>query len=691
MTAFARNKPTDYNKITSEKVYSMRPEEFDFVSSNTTGPPVGYPTTFVADTYSREPFLADYDQRREAYLDYLAGNPARPTLKGFLYELARLAKGAGAINLRAIEGALRFVNERIDCADFVLLGIIRLVLQFGRGGGLPGYILEKAEKAILGFKYWPDEPGRDSMCSWTENHQILFSTCEYLAGMTFPERVFVNSGVTGREKMRRARPRLLRWIELRFRTGFNEWLSNVYYDEDIAALVTLADFCDDPPLVRAAQCVLDLLFYDMSLNSFRGTFGSTHGRSYERQKKSGFCESTADAQKLMFGMGVFGGEDNMSGTHLALSRNYRLPRAIYEIASDFGLPEMTSKQRAGIKITEARRWGLSFTNLDDGMVFLSFEAYNHPRTFRLFTKMLDAYNWWDNRFFRPFRSMRRLIRLQEKLHLMGPVAWLLRKDIARNMREEVHTVTHRTPDYMLSAALEYKKGWGGDQQHIWQATLSEEAICFTTHPGSMTERSPDYWTGSGFLPRVAMYKNVLAAVYKIPSVPGLYVRNRYNFTHAYFPKDKFDEVVEKKKWLFGKKGSAYIALYSRNGYRWQERGKDRNAEIIADGKKNIWLCEMGREEAQGSFREFQESVSKAKLTFRGMNVSYHSPTCGKVEFGWRGGFRINGKRVPLRNHLRYDNPYSQTEFDPEIIEIRKGKEWLRLELESFNRKFSSTI
>ena len=674
-----------------EKLYSMMPEEFDFSAANTTDLPTGYPQSFASDTYSSKPFLADFDERRQAYLDFCAKNPARPVVKGFLYELARLETGTTPVNWHAIEGALRYIDERIDCADFVLVGILRMMLQFGATGRIPERILEKSRQTILGFKYWPDEPGKDSMCSWTENHQVLFATCEYLAGMMYPEEVFLNSGHTGRQKMQRARPRLLKWMVLRFRTGFNEWLSNVYYDEDIAALLTLADFCDAPLLVQGAQCILDMMFYDMALNSFKGTYGSTHGRSYERQKKSGMHESTADTQKIAFGMAIFGEEDNMSGIHLALSKNYRLPKVIYDVATDTQHPETEARHIAGINIDEAPRWGLGFKDIEDGMTLLSFEAYNHPKTFGLFLKMLDAYDWWDNFFFRPFKRMRPYLKRMEKLGLLGAIAWLLRKDAARNMREEAHTITYRTPDYMLSAALDYKKGWGGDQQHIWQATLSEEAICFTTHPGSMATRSPDYWTGSGFLPRVAMHKNVLVAVYKISSIPGVYMRNKFNFTHAYFPRDKFDEVVEQNGWVFGRKGNGYLALHSRNPYYWQSEGKDGGAEIISDGKRNIWICEMGRRDTHGEFSEFVRSISQAKLAFRGLHVAYDSPYSGRVQFGWRGGFRVGGTTIPLRNRLRYNTPYSQVEYDPTLIEIKKDSEWLRLELNGFKRSFSSTI
>ena len=674
------------------QAYSGTREEFDFAAANTQNLPDGYPATFSSDAYSREPFSTDYEVRRQAYLDYCAGNPARPVLKGFFYEMARLATNAGPINMGALEGAMEYVNERIDCADFVLLGLLRLILQFDENPAIPDDYKQRLKQVVLDFKYWPDEPGKDSLCTWTENHQALFAACEYLAGRIFPDEVFTNSGATGFEKKEKARARLNRWMELRFRTGFNEWLSNVYYDEDISAMVALADFCDDERLARGAMCILDLLFFDMSLNSFKGTFGSTHGRSYEREKKSGLEESTADTQKLMFGMGTFGSEDNMSGIHLALSEKYQIPKAICDIAWDTALPEMTNRHRAGINIGEAERWGLSFDDLDDGMTLLSFEAYNHPKVFPLFMRLMDAYNWWDNDFLSPYRQLRRPASLLNKLGLMKPLVWLLRKDISRNMREEVHTLTYRTPDYMLSAALDYKKGHGGDQQHIWQATLSEEAIVFTTHPGSFVHRSPDYWTGSGFLPRVAMHNNVLVAVYRISSMmPGLYMKNRYNLTHAYFPRERFDEVGEKNGWVFGMKGNAYIALRSRNDYRWQKEGADRDAEIIADGKDNIWLCEMGRKDTHGNFEEFQKSIAAAEIAFDGLSVRYKSPSCGMVRFGWRGDFRVDGEKVPLRHELRYHNPYAETKFDPETIEIRKGDEWLRLERQDFTRSFSPTV
>jgi len=474
----------------------------------------------------------------------------------------------------------------------------------------------------------------------------------------------------------------LKWLWLRYKTGFNEWLSHIYYDEDITALINLIDFCDDSDISRKTQIVLDLMVLDMALNSFRGCFSSTHGRSYSAEKRSALNESTTDTQKLLFGMGIFSGKDNMSAVSLALSEKYRLPDVIYKIASDFSAEEMVNRQKAGIMIDEAEKWGLNLRNPDDVLILLSFEAYTHPRTFNPVLKLFDSYNWWENQFFSMFKKMKKLINFLRYSGLSYPVAHILKKDITRNTREEVDIYTYRTPDYMLSSALDYRKGYGGDQQHIWQATLSPDAVCFTTHPGHTEDTSGGFWVGSGTLPRVAQVKNVLIALYKISRTPGIYQSNELFYTHAWFPRDRFDRVVEKNGWIFGSKNDGYIALYSRNSYRWQSDGEFAGSEVISDGIKNIWICEMGRLAVNGEFEEFIDTICGASIFFKGLNIKYASPFQGEIEFGWRGPLINNGRNVNMHNHPRYENQYVQAQFPPERIEITHNNNSLSLDLKN---------
>jgi hypothetical protein len=508
----------------------------------------------------------------------------------------------------------------------------------------------------------------------------------------YPGDIFPNSGQTGVEKMAEHRPRILRWLDLRFRTGFSEWLSHVYYDEDLTALLSLVDFYRDDEIRQRAAMVVDLLLFDVALNSFRGVFGCSHGRSYEAQKKWATAEDMADTQKLLFGRGQFSVGESMSAVCLALSENYRLPMVLYEIANDLDRATMVNRQRHGIRLAEASRWGLGFDDLEDGLVLLSLEAYAHPRTINLFARMLDAFDWWHNAFFAPFQARRGLLTAAHRLGLLPLVARLFERDITRNTREEVHVYTYRTPDYLLSSAQDYRPGYGGDQQHIWQATLGPEAVCFTTHPARREGPTPNYWAGSGSLPRVAQVENVALAVYNVDTRPGLYVTHRLHFTHAWLPCDRFDEVIERQGWIFARRGDGYLALRSQQPYYWQsEPGEDQEREVIAPGKQNVWICELGRCAVDGTFEDFVGRIVRAELSFGRLHVRYHSPSQGWLDFGWRGPLRQEGQDVPLGGYSRYDNPYAQASFPADAITVRHSDSLLELDWQRDRRLASSFL
>ncbi|MCG8339253.1 MAG: hypothetical protein MJE63_32500 [Proteobacteria bacterium] len=673
--------------MTQEKVYQ---HEFfstsgvnDFQFKIKDQPPAGYPSESVPDSYAKTCFETDYQKRREAYIKHCLNNPGSSSVKGHYLELIRIHENQGPVFEGVLLAALEYINQRKDCSDFVMLGIVRLLYQLKNNDLCSSELINKSEQTILDFKYWPDEPGIDSMCYWTENHQVMFSVNEYLAGQYFPTRTFTNSGMTGEEKKAKAYPRILKWLELRFKTGFSEWLSHIYFDEDLTALINLVDFCDDEILVKKAQIVADTLLFDIAVNSYYGQFVSTHGRSYTKEKLSALKESTIDTAKLLFGMGVFAGEDNMSAVTLALSKKYQLPKAIFNVANDTQNREILNKQRVAINIADAAKWGLNLGNVDDGMILLSYQAYVHPRMINTMIKILDAFRWWENQFFPEFKALKWFMKIGRYVGLTRLVATLFERDLGRNTVEEANLYTYRTPDYMLSSAQDYKKGFGADQHHIWQATLEVEAICFTTHPGGYGDTAPNgYWQGSGFLPRIAQCKNVVIILYKLPKIGGLLVPKVLPFTHAWFPRDKFDEVFEKNGWIFGRKSSGYIALYAGLSYRWQTEGEYRDKEVIIDGRKSAWICELGSEQENGSFDEFCKQVAVANLSIKKLQVDYHSPGQGRLQFDWKGDLKQNGSPVNLAAYPRYDNPYCQSAFPPEMIEIEAKENKLTLDLES---------
>ena len=140
-------------------------------------------------------------------------------------------------------------------------------LSLPRRSCIPGELRQPLQECILGFKYWNDEPGSDAMCYTTENHSILFHTCEVLAGQLYPDQIFTNNGETGQWHREKGERRALDWLRDRAANGFKEWDSNCYFEEDTLALSHLANLAEDDEVAEMATVVLDKLLFTMAVNS----------------------------------------------------------------------------------------------------------------------------------------------------------------------------------------------------------------------------------------------------------------------------------------------------------------------------------------------------------------------------------------------------------------------------------------
>ena len=192
---------------------------------------------------------------------------------------------AGIIPLEAVELACSFLEKRYDCADFYAIDLLVLYFLYADHPALRAQVKERIERAFLDFKFWIDEPGLDAMCYHTENHQILFHVSAYLAGELWPERIFPNSGLSGRRQEARA-PRIAEWIRRRLGGAFSEWDSSSYLALDAYAMLALVEFAGSARLCQMAAALLDKIFFSLACQSWRGVHGCTHGRAYASTLKS---------------------------------------------------------------------------------------------------------------------------------------------------------------------------------------------------------------------------------------------------------------------------------------------------------------------------------------------------------------------------------------------------------------------
>ena len=114
-----------------------------------------------------------------------------------------LKDGKQDIDWSRLDGTLKYISGEYDCSDFRYVNLLRILYEFEEQ--IPEEYLQKIKKTLFNFRYWWDDLGENSMCYWSENHQILFASAEYLVGQKYQEVVFEKSGLSGKEHMNKAR------------------------------------------------------------------------------------------------------------------------------------------------------------------------------------------------------------------------------------------------------------------------------------------------------------------------------------------------------------------------------------------------------------------------------------------------------------------------------------------------------
>jgi hypothetical protein len=281
----------------------------------------------TSNIYSTQPY-GDYASRcKEALLD------AAKRTDNVFSEIAKMELGLwNKIDERVVLKTIDGINQRGDCSDFYLCGLLGVLYRYASKEEFPASLRQPLEDCVLNFKYWNDEPGSDAMCYTTENHSILFHTCEILAGQLYPERIFSNVNQPGKWHIEKGERLALAWLQNRAKYGFKEWDSNTYFEEDTLALATLTSLADNAEVWEFASLMLDKMYFTMAVNSFKGVFGSTHGRSYTPFIKTGYRECTSGISRLLWGMGIF--NDRILGTVSLACSSYELPSILASIAAD---------------------------------------------------------------------------------------------------------------------------------------------------------------------------------------------------------------------------------------------------------------------------------------------------------------------------------------------------------------------
>ena len=589
------------------------------------------------------------------------------------------------------------VTNHNDCAEFSLAAFMGILSLYGDSKLLTAEDREACKNAVLGFKYAMDDPIEDKngVCYFTENHQPLYGTCEYIAGQLFPDELFTNNRQKGSWHRERGKKRMLQWIDWRARFGYSEWLSNVYYGENLVALSLLWGLAEDAELREKAGMLIELTLFDIAVNAFRGYLGTTTGRAYIIPSLRPEYASTTAISHLFWGEGS---GDYFSLGAIALSVfDYRCSAAVKNTALDKSA--VINRERMSLDVEDSVNYGLDPADYGNIWYYWGQQTFLHRAVIENSLKLCppwigmrpsleahwEKYRLLEKKGLQPGRTDSIFPNTLIEDGLYDP-------DLACCALTQADIYNYKTAWYSLSNVQDFRKGKVGYQQHIWQANMGGKALVFSNCPGSneFNDR-PNLYAGNRFMPRSVQHENVLLCVYRTPPESA-----HFFHTHLYFPRREFDEVREEGGWIFGKRGGAYIAIFTSLPGKWQKPDPElykviyreewekefpvaKPWEYLVPGHAVVYICEMGDEKSSGSFDNFTARFKTAAFSGDTFAFSYLSPSLGKVTFGWKEALRVNDEEISVRNYKRYDNPYCDTPFGEKTYRIRAGGEELTLD------------
>jgi hypothetical protein len=262
---------------------------------------------------------------------------------------------------------------------------------------IPEWLTDFMKAALLRFKYWLEDPplnrqNDEEMVYWSENHQMLFASSEYITGSWWHDEVFAYTGKGNFWHHNRALPRIRAWLDHRIQFGFSEVDSGTYYNQHLPGIFNLVDFADNDEIQKKAMIVLDLMVFDIVRRTCQGSFVAASGRAYWGSKRSGWSVSIVDFIELLTGaIGDHVGTSESSACSFATSR-YRMdvPEALIAMGVDRGRP-IADRSRTSISLDDGPRYGIEHDTAEGIVFWWGCGAYFTNKT--MDTTQSWSYRW----------------------------------------------------------------------------------------------------------------------------------------------------------------------------------------------------------------------------------------------------------------------------------------------------------
>ena len=613
--------------------------------------------------------------------------------------------------LNAIAPAKKYIDGRFDCQDFRMPTLLRLQYLYGEKiAEISPHGSNMLKHAFLNAKFWMTEPGDDSTCYWSENHQLLFAVSEYLAGKCWQNEKFSNDGATGKEHAERGKKRINIWMEHRFRYGYGEFNSTNYYLFDLSPASNFIQFAaeEDSDMVERMKMCVDLLFYDVASGMFDFSFIAPTARAYVDNMVGEDGDRVRQLTDYVWALN----ENYKDSRHhqfinflsMMKSRDkngkpyYEVPQVIKEIGLD--KESRIIKSSTGLDVSELPSKGL--VGQDDNQIMMQFgmEAFTNPEVIFNTMEYLRNNKMFSNDFLNLFKAF--------NLKVFQPKAVI--EGISKNLnpmpngvaQQRANLYAYRTADYRLGCVRKYHPGSFGAQQMLSLVNFGGKSVVFTLHPAKeesakSVKSVPGYWAGYGRAPHIDQYKNIQLQIYKIPKHSGfLEMYSVPQYTHTFLPEAYMDEVKIDGRYAFARKGNALLAIIGIDEFVYKDFSPDsasafkngldeytdKKFDLIQQGNRQFSIYELSALDNE-SFEDFQKRIKSNKTFFDGDDLVYLSGE-KTYELKYDGDFSVNGEVQGFTND-RFESDYINASSESPILKFRFNGKGLTLDYEKAAR------
>lgn len=514
--------------------------------------------------------------------------------------------------------------------DFNLVQLVRIL--FFSNGEYDSQFLPVIESVPLWLT-----PNEKTRVYWSENHITMWLSSAWLIKEKY-----------GIDKDPELRKKLVHCLDLKINYGYYEFFSSVYFPYTLSGLLNLVDFAEDPEIKQKAILATNRLLKEvlMVVND-KGGFFPAAGRNYRDKYNSAYGQNHSHLIYLLTGMGEKPANSSHAAAFLATST-----LDVKEIVESWSAEE-NRVLNIGHPISELGNIHKDLLPNDKVVFQWSGGGYFHPDVALETATLLDSYNMWEHKEFKPFKDFKGL-----PVQLAPVIANAASSLSYSSVYLKADVAIYKNYSSTLVSAQNYWKGRAGFQQWPWAASTG--TIGVTTQSGNINNAlGEEDLSANSNLPYIEQKENVALIMYRPKKDLKLFGYDHHDVRLFWeVAGNKYDEVVFENKWIIGREGDSYVAVLRHctdfiNGeYGCQDQ----------DGQ--LWACVVGNKEKHGSFDQFLQVIRSAKYQEK-WNYVFN-----KAEWHYYGMIEVDGKKIEHDWAEGFTEKPDDPETDPMVTSVR---------------------